>query len=170
MTFIFFVFAVFIILVLIGLTKNEVKEPPKRETKKEFWDRYHSLGSTNKKVQSSSSSYETPQFYNDKPKIDQLQERKIDSIYLRPKKDAIDDNMFYGKKVVITGEFKAFPNRNKLAELLWLSGADIDHKVTERIDYMIVGFEPGWRKMELIEEYEIQTFSEKEILKIFSTV
>ncbi len=99
-------------------------------------------------------------------KIKNLKDRKIDSKYLRPKKDAEDVNMFFKKKVVITGEFTRFPDRNELAEILYESGADLDTNITEKTHYLITGIDAGWRKLELAEEYGITIFSEEEIIKI----
>jgi hypothetical protein len=98
-----------------------------------------------------------------------LESRKIESQYLKPKKvtDEDDVDMFFKKKVIITGTFVSFPDRNDIAKLLYESGADIDTSITERTDYVIVGNDPGWRKMERIEELGITTFSEEEFKKIY---
>lgn len=60
--------------------------------------------------------------------------------------NADPENMFYDKKVVITGVFPM--DRKELADRLKRNGADIDTGVTVRTDYMLVGDDPGWRKME----------------------
>lgn len=112
---------------------------------------------------------DNPQYYYDNATILNLRQRKIESKFLRPKKDAEDVNMFFRKKVVITGEFENFYDRNELAELLYESGADVDTAITERTHYVIVGKDAGWRKLERIEDFGIMTFSEEEILKIFGT-
>ncbi|HCR76939.1 MAG TPA: hypothetical protein DIW37_11160, partial [Chryseobacterium sp.] len=109
-----------------------------------------------------------PNIYLDKNTILDLQSRKIDSKYLKPKSDAVKKNLFYRKKIVITGEFSFFPDRNELAELLFDSGADIDVGISKNIDYVIVGKSPGWKKIEKINELGIKTFNEEEIKNIFS--
>ena len=60
---------------------------------------------------------ENPLYFLDNEKILELRERKINSSYLKPKKDAEDVNMFYKKKVVITGIFDYFVDRNDLAKI-----------------------------------------------------
>ena len=117
-----------------------------------------------------SQDFSEVQFYSDdeitQDKIKSFKDRKIDSKYLRPKKDAEDINMFFKKKVVISGEFNRFPDRNELAEILYESGADLDTSITEKVHYLIAGNDAGWKKIELAEEYGITIFSEEEIIKI----
>lgn len=76
-----------------------------------------------------------------------LQERKIESKYFHPKLDVIDtSNFFFNKKVVITGLFDQFPDRNDLAKLFWEAGADIDIGVGKNTQYLIVGSDYGPKK------------------------
>ncbi|PIE50770.1 MAG: hypothetical protein CSA38_02045 [Flavobacteriales bacterium] len=107
-----------------------------------------------------------PEYFLSSETLTELRSRKIESKYLRPKKDAENINMFYKKKVVITGTFDRFPDRNDLAIYFYESGADIDVGITERVDYLIAGENAGWRKLEKAEEYGIDVFSEDEIIKI----
>lgn len=99
--------------------------------------------------------------------IAELQSRKIDKKYFRPKKDTDPEHPYYLKKFVITGTFNYFPDRNDLAELLYNVGADIDTSISKNIHYVVVGENPGWRKMELIEEYGITILSEDDIINFF---
>lgn len=115
----------------------------------------------------SDEQHENPKYYLDNSTLMELQSRKIKSEFLRPKKDAEDINAFYKKKVVITGTFKNFPDRNDLALLLYESGADIDTAITERVSYMIAGEDAGWSKLEKAKLYDIIIFNEDQILKIF---
>lgn len=108
-----------------------------------------------------------PEYYLNHDTLLELRSRKIKSEYLRPKKDAEDENAFYRKKVVITGNFDYFPDRNDLAKLLYDCGADIDTAITERVSYIVAGKDAGWRKMEKVKEYDIVVFNEEQILKIF---
>lgn len=116
----------------------------------------------------SMESSSDPQYYLSSDQILKYRANKVESKYLKPKKDAEDLNGFYKKKIVITGEFNYFVDRNELAILLYESGADIDVGITEKIDYVIVGNNPGWRKMEKIEQLGIETLTEDEVKKIFS--
>lgn len=99
--------------------------------------------------------------------IAELQSRKIDKKYFRPRKDVDPEHPYYLKKFVITGSFNYFPDRNDLAELLYNVGADIDTSISKNIHYVVVGENPGWRKMELIEEYGINVLSEDDIINFF---
>lgn len=94
-------------------------------------------------------------------------ERKIDSKYYRPKKDCDSTHELYRKKAVITGKFNHFPDRNELAKLLYDVGVDLDTTITDKTNFVVVGNDPGWRKLELIETYGIITYNEEEIKKIF---
>lgn len=109
-----------------------------------------------------------PQYYLNKETILELRSRKIDSKLLRPKKDAEDVNMFFKRKVVITGEFDHFVDRNDLALILYNSGADIDTAITQRVHYVIAGKNPGWSKIEKAKEFGILIFDEIEIRKILN--
>lgn len=111
-----------------------------------------------------------PAHYLSQDAIKDVRSRKINSEFLRPKKDAEDINAFYKKKVVITGNFNNFPDRNDLAKLLYDSGADIDTCITERTSYIIAGEGAGWKKMDKAKEYDITVFNEKQILKIFDLI
>ncbi|MHA3046505.1 HIRAN domain-containing protein [Riemerella anatipestifer] len=100
--------------------------------------------------------------------IAELQSRKIDRKYYYPKKDVEDtSSVFYKKKVVITGKFTYFPDRNNLAKLLYDVGADIDTSVTEKVEYVIAGEDAGWRKLEKAEEFGIEIINEDKIIEIF---
>lgn len=119
-------------------------------------------------IYKSAKENKDPQYFLDNETILEYRQKKIESKYLRPKKDAEDENMFYKRKVVITGDFVFFIDRNDLALLLYNSGADIDTGITEKIHYIIVGKNPGWRKIEKAEEFGIMTFNEDEIRKILN--
>lgn len=80
------------------------------------------------------------------------------------------DTVFYKKTVVITGTFDAFPERDDLAEKLQSLGARVTSGVTKRTDFLIVGQEPGYSKLnkmkELLEEgCEIVLLREHELMK-----
>lgn len=146
-----------------------IEEINKRETKK-----VSSRASILKNEIEIEKKYEIPenvQFLGEdfisQSEIAELQSRKIDKKYFRPKKDTDPEHPYYLKKFVITGTFNYFPDRNDLAELLYNVGADIDTSISKNIHYVVVGENPGWRKMELIEEYGITILSEDDIIKFF---
>lgn len=75
---------------------------------------------------------------------------KIASENLKPELNSVSDpnNIFYNKKVVITGVYKKWPNRNDLAKIIKAMGADIDTGVTERTHILIAGEGAGPKKIE----------------------
>lgn len=93
---------------------------------------------------------------------------KVDSKYLKPQIDLEDkSHEFYGKKVVITGSFNDFPFRNELAHLLWSVGADIDASITKNVDIVVMGTDAGWKKLELIEKFNIKVINQDILLDYF---
>ena len=93
---------------------------------------------------------------------------RIKSEYLKPKKDIEDKrHKFYGKKLVITGVFHDFYDRNILAEKIWSVGGDIDTSVTEKTNYLIVGENAGPSKMDKALEYGAEIIYEEELVSYF---
>ena len=119
-------------------------------------------------IYQSSELNDNPQYYLSNATILELRSKKIDSKFLRPKKDADDVNAFYKKKVVISGDFDFFVDRNDLAQILYDFGADIDCQVTEKVSYLIAGKNSGWKKLEKAEEFGVLVLNESEIKKILS--
>ena len=70
---------------------------------------------------------------------------------------------------MITGQFSSFPFRNEMAMLLWNIGADVDRQIGKYTDFVIVGENPGWKKIELIKLNNIETIDENLFLELFST-
>jgi DNA polymerase-3 subunit epsilon len=66
---------------------------------------------------------------------------------------------FYDKKVVISGVFERFPEREDLAMLLKKYGADINVSISRNTDYVIIGRDFGPAKMKKI--MELQEAGEK---------
>lgn len=97
-----------------------------------------------------------------------FESNKIPREYLYPNKKIEDkSNYFYGKKVVITGEFNKFPYRGEMAQWLWEVGADVDTTVSERTDAVICGENAGPSKMDKIIDFGIEEISEIEFLAYF---
>lgn len=100
--------------------------------------------------------------------IDLYESKKIDRLYLYPIKNLEDTgNYFYNKKVVITGEFNKFKNRNEIAKLLYEVGADVDVACGKYTDCLIVGDNAGETKIEFAEEFNIEIFYEENFLEEF---
>lgn len=80
------------------------------------------------------------------------------------------NNPFYDKRTVITGVFDI--DRIELAQILKEMGADINTSITKKTDIVLIGKEPGPKKIEKIEElslegYEIRMIYKKELCDIF---
>lgn len=81
------------------------------------------------------------------------------------------DTPFYRKKVVFTGNLKAFPYRDEIASIIKQYGADINSSISSRTDIVIVGSGAGPSKMKKIEELQangssIRLIYEPEFLEI----
>ena len=79
------------------------------------------------------------------------------------------DNPFYDKRVVITGIFNM--DRQILAEKIKSLGADINVNITKNTDYVLVGVDPGPRKIQKIENlicegYDIRVLFQRELMDI----
>lgn len=61
------------------------------------------------------------------------------------------DNLFYDKRVVISGVFENFPVRNDLALILKKLGADINGSISKKTNIFIIGEDYGPSKMEKVE-------------------
>lgn len=84
------------------------------------------------------------------------------------------DNQLYQKNVVISGKFFSI-EREELASRLKDCGAEIKAGVSKKVDYIITGDEPGWKKMERVDElieegYDILILDEDDILEILDEI
>lgn len=92
--------------------------------------------------------------------------KKIDSSLIYPtEKPKYENHYLYSKKIFITGEFTAFPKqRNKLAQILFDCGADINTSISKNTDLVLVGTGAGPKKMEKITALSIAVMNEEELL------
>lgn len=60
------------------------------------------------------------------------------------------NNPFYDRKVVITGEFTQ--DRKCIAILLKEMGADVDTSITKRTNFVLIGIDPGPKKLEKLDK------------------
>ncbi|MPT31179.1 MAG: hypothetical protein E2600_05845 [Chryseobacterium sp.] len=99
---------------------------------------------------------------------DTFASKKIDSKLIYPtEKPKYENHFFYSKKVVITGEFSAFPKqRNKLAQILFDCGADINTAISKNTDLVLVGTGAGPKKIEKINVLGIAVMNEVELLEL----
>lgn len=93
----------------------------------------------------------------------EIAQKKIDRQHLDPKDSQDTSNFFYGKKVVLTGSFGKYPIRNHIAKALSEVGCDVNTAISKKTDYVILGDNPGWRKLEQIEQLGIETLSESDL-------
>jgi len=68
------------------------------------------------------------------------------------------NNLFYNKKIVISGIFENFPVRNELALLLKKYGANINSSVSKKTDLFIAGSDFGPKKMEKVESLQSEGY------------
>jgi NAD-dependent DNA ligase len=95
-------------------------------------------------------------------------EKTFDKKYLYPQKDLEDkSHFFYGKKVVITGDFKHFEDRNEIAKLLWEVGADVDTGMGKNVEVLVVGNNPGPSKIMKGKEMGVDFVTENDFREIF---
>lgn len=62
------------------------------------------------------------------------------------------DNIFLGKKVVMTGNLVKFPSRQMVAQMLHQLGADINGTISAKTDIVVMGNGAGPAKLKKIEE------------------
>lgn len=60
------------------------------------------------------------------------------------------NTIFYDKRVVITGVFDAYPEREALAQLLKDYGADINTSISTKTDIVVVGVGAGPKKLQTV--------------------
>ncbi len=71
-------------------------------------------------------------------------------------------------KIVITGNFEHFSNRNELASWLWEVGVKIDTGVSPKTDFLLVGsLTPGGSKIEKAQKLRTKILSEADVLSLF---
>lgn len=85
-------------------------------------------------------------------------------ILLKDLTNADPNNPFYDKKTIITGVFDI--DRIELAQILKEMGADINTSVTKKTDIVVIGKEPGPKKIEKLEKLLIEGY---EIAKIYQS-
>ena len=67
----------------------------------------------------------------------------------------LDDTVFSGKHVAITGTFKRYVHRQTLKDLLSGYGAIIDNSVLKRTEIVVVGSDPGPSKMQKVKQMKL---------------
>ena len=104
--------------------------------------------------------------------------RKYDHDTLMPlSEDEIEnkDTIFFQKKVVITGTFCNYPDRDELGSILKSFGADMNTTISGKTDIVIVGEGAGPSKLRKIQELkdkgkDIRMIYEKELCEIMNCI
>lgn len=83
------------------------------------------------------------------------------------------DTPFFHAKVVITGTFSAYPNRNELGKHLQALGADMNTSISPRTNVVVMGQGAGPAKVKKIEDlrakgHDIRIIYEEELKKILN--
>lgn len=110
-----------------------------------------------------------------KPSREDLAARKYESSTLQPlsAEDVQNpDTPFFLKKVVITGQFYTFPERNDLGKLLQQYGADMNTSISKKTNIVIIGYGAGPKKKDKVKDlqgqgYNIITYDEQQLLLEF---
>ncbi|WP_319227620.1 exonuclease domain-containing protein [Draconibacterium orientale] len=103
-----------------------------------------------------------------KPKTSNIPfaQKRIEKDDLQPDFDVKNqENPFYMKKVVFTGDLDNF-TRKEAAHKIKLLGADVNTSISRKTDFVILGAKPGPSKMKKIEDLGIKTYSEEDFLKM----
>lgn len=107
--------------------------------------------------------------------IEQIKKKKITGDVLKKdlSKAKPDNNPFYDKKIVVTGDFNL--DRKSMAEILQNLGADVNTSISKLTNYVIIGNKPGPAKIQKIEQlridgYNIRTLSEADFNRIVNGI
>lgn len=100
-----------------------------------------------------------------KKKIRPVKEKaeKVKKAPLKPVEATITDSMFSGKKVVVSGVFDEWPDRNDLKIELMKRGCQIISALSSKVDFLIAGNKAGPSKMQKAEELGIPILHEEDI-------
>lgn len=105
-----------------------------------------------------------------KPREGLFSNKKIDKeFYKKDLSNADESSPFYDRKVVITGDFS---DKRKMAKKLRFMGADICYNISRNTHFVIIGNNPGPKKMETLEKlkfdgYHITALYEENLTRIF---
>lgn len=89
------------------------------------------------------------------PDYDELKENKaIDHEWLNPDPNAEPNNLFYGKKIVFTGDLRTL-SRDSAAMYVSKLGGDVNTSISRKTDIVVIGKNPGPSKMEKVAEINI---------------
>jgi DNA polymerase-3 subunit epsilon len=96
------------------------------------------------------------------PKVEEVEEKQHKEVSEKVEV-TIPDSMFNGKKVVISGVFNKWPDREELKLELERRGCRVVGSVSSKTDYLIIGEMPGPSKLEKAQELGITIIREDEL-------
>ncbi|KGM95960.1 NAD-dependent DNA ligase LigA [Clostridium novyi A str. 4552] len=99
-------------------------------------------------------------FFNDETILKSVDELLSLGVTPKFKEEKIEENIFNGKTVVVTGSLSSF-SRNEIKEKLQSLGAKVAGSVSKKTDYVLVGKDPG-SKYEKAVQLNIKIISEDE--------
>ncbi|WP_417365628.1 BRCT domain-containing protein [Flavobacterium beibuense] len=105
-----------------------------------------------------------------RPKTDDewlnLEAKKVDKDLRVPDLENVEnkDHIFYGKSIVITGNFSNWPIREDLVKVITKHGGHIKTSINKKTDYVVIGTEAGPSKLKKIEELGVASMNEEEFL------
>ncbi|EDS78085.1 DNA ligase, NAD-dependent [Clostridium botulinum C str. Eklund] len=99
-------------------------------------------------------------FFNDDTILKSIDELLSLGVIPKFKEEEIEENIFNGKTVVVTGSLSSF-SRNEIKEKLQSLGAKVAGSVSKKTDYVLVGKDPG-SKYEKAVQLNIKIISEDE--------
>lgn len=97
-----------------------------------------------------------------KNKLGYKKEQQISGdVLVKDLSNADPNNPFYDKKVVITGYF--IQDRRDIASKLKLMGADVNTNISKKTNFVLIGSDPGPKKMEKLDKLICDGFSIRKI-------
>jgi len=95
--------------------------------------------------------------------INELLEQGVEPYF---KEEKVEENVFNGKTVVVTGSLETY-SRNEIKEKLQALGAKVSGSVSKNTDYVLVGKEPG-SKYDKALELNIKIISEEDFQRMIN--
>jgi NAD-dependent DNA ligase len=176
----FIIVVLFVILIILYSKNRENKNKAQvlEKWNNELHEKYKNLKSelkyyntqteTENESKSSSKRKTENQSSYTQEDIISFSEKTFDKKYLYPQKDLEDkSHFFYGKKVVITGDFIHFEDRNEIAKLLWEVGADVDTGMGKNVKVLVVVTNPGPSKIMKGKEIGVDFVTESDFRELF---
>lgn len=81
--------------------------------------------------------------------MEKFDHKRVNSSFLKMNTDGVPENIFFQKKVVITGDLDGY-DRNVVASIFQLLGADVNTTISKTTEFVLIGKAPGPSKMDKI--------------------